>query len=139
MGEPLNFVAGGERHFKNYLRELLVILCIRESDIESAGAAGGGGLPTLMGTLVLVRTEKSHDVTRMSQACEISSKPSQITPTPLLFSPNRTTSFTATNRSTKTHATTIGAGQGATHWVPPNLEFRTTHPFFTRNERDAMA
>ena len=29
MGEPLNFVPGGERLFKNYLRELLVILCMR--------------------------------------------------------------------------------------------------------------
>ena len=29
MGEPLNFVAGGEKLFKNYLRELLAILCMR--------------------------------------------------------------------------------------------------------------
>ena len=30
MGEPLNFVPGGERLFKNYLSELLVVLCIGE-------------------------------------------------------------------------------------------------------------
>ena len=30
MGKPLNFVAGGERLFKNYLRELLVIFCMGE-------------------------------------------------------------------------------------------------------------
>ena len=29
VGEPLNFVAGGERLFKNYLRELLVVFCMR--------------------------------------------------------------------------------------------------------------
>ena len=30
MGEPLNFVAGGERLFKNYLRGLLIVLCMGE-------------------------------------------------------------------------------------------------------------
>ena len=30
MGEPLNFVAGGERLFKNYLRELLAVFCMGE-------------------------------------------------------------------------------------------------------------
>ena len=29
MGEPLNFVPGRERLFKNYLRELLKILCMQ--------------------------------------------------------------------------------------------------------------
>ena len=42
MGEPLNFVPGGERLFKNYLRELLIIFCMLESGIEAVGTAGGG-------------------------------------------------------------------------------------------------
>ena len=37
MGEPLNFVAGGERLFKNYLRELLVILCMRRERYRVGG------------------------------------------------------------------------------------------------------
>ena len=34
MGEPLNFVAGDEKLFKNYLRELLVILAIGRRGIR---------------------------------------------------------------------------------------------------------
>ena len=40
MGEPLNFVAGGERLFKNYLRELLMILCIRGERHRVGGRCG---------------------------------------------------------------------------------------------------
>ena len=69
MGEPLNFVAGGERLFKNYLRELLVDLCMEGNAMESVGIARGDGIPTRdEGSWALVRAHKSHDVTRMSQA-----------------------------------------------------------------------
>ena len=50
MGEPLNFVAGDEKLFKNYLRELLIILAIGEEGYkarELTGIACGGRLPTL--------------------------------------------------------------------------------------------
>ena len=50
MGEPLYFVAGGEKLFKNYLREILAILCTGEEGFErrnKVGIVGGGRLPTL--------------------------------------------------------------------------------------------
>ena len=51
MGEPLNFVAGGGRLFKNYLRELRMIFCAAEGGGRLGGGVGGhwvvgGRLPT---------------------------------------------------------------------------------------------
>ena len=34
MGEPLYFVLGGEKLFKNYLKEILAILCTGEGGFE---------------------------------------------------------------------------------------------------------
>ena len=60
MGEPLNFVPGGERLFKSFLRELLIILCIRGREASSRWAlrmaldyllqmrGGGGGIGARM-------------------------------------------------------------------------------------------
>ena len=80
MGEPLNFVPGDERLFKKYLMGLFVILCMR----GRAASHYGWWWITFFneGSWVLARAQKSHDVTRMSQACKISSKSSHITQCP---------------------------------------------------------
>ena len=62
MGEPLNFVPGGERLFKNHLRELLIILCMGEMAAwsEWVDIVGGGGLPTLMRVQVGYWPTRNH-------------------------------------------------------------------------------
>ena len=43
MGEPLYFVAGGEKLFKFFLREILANLCAREGGFHGSGVGGHRG------------------------------------------------------------------------------------------------
>ena len=73
MGEPLYFVAGGEKLFKIYLKEILAILCTRK--VVSGEQSRRASWSAVDYLLCLVRvgdwgTVKSHDITHLCQARE---------------------------------------------------------------------
>ena len=83
---------------------------------ENLGIAVDGRLPTLMMVQVgCWRTRKSHDITRVSQACEVSSKPP--TPASLFFFSSR---LTIHNSLRNRQELPIGSSPSAEYKTPPS-------------------